>query len=163
MSSFINSSALCLAILTAGCASSQGFNRGELRQSLIPNQTIENAEIATALAKKTQLPKQFRVAVYFRDPIDRQRSNERPIWRWKESDKKAVFQLEKQLKTKEEISAVFPLARELVSGDRIEDLRLAAAQQGADALLVVSGTSSVDQYTGKLGWTRNLWSKSPKM
>lgn len=151
MSSLLKSGAVCLTILMVGCASSQGFNRGELRQSLIPNQTIENAEIASALAKKPQLPKPFRVAVHFREPSDGQRASK--LWRWKDSDKKSVFKLEKNLKTKEEVSAVFPLSRELVNGERIEDLRLAAAQQGADALLVVSGTSSVDQYTGKLGWT----------
>jgi hypothetical protein len=144
---------LPIAVLLTGCASSQGFNRGELRQSLIPNATVESAEIAAALAKKPQLPKPFRVAVHFREPSDRNQPNSRQLWRWKDTDKKTVYQLKNSLKFNEEVAAIFPLARELVSGDRIEDLRLSAAQQGADALLVVSGTSSIDQYNGKFGWT----------
>jgi hypothetical protein len=157
MSSYLKVITLAISVLSIGCASSQGFNRGELRQSLIPISTIETAAIAEALAKKPQLPKPFRVAVHFREPSGTNRTNENRQWRWKETEKRAVYQLEKSLKSKEEISAVFPLARELITqdpstGERIEDLRLAAAKQGADALLVVSGTSSVDQYTGKLGW-----------
>lgn len=157
MSSSLKAITLATSVLFLGCASSQGFNRGELRQSLIPASTIESAEIAAALAKKPQLPKPFRVAVYFREPLGSNRPNESRQWRWKETEKRAVYQLEQSLKSKEEISAVFPLARELITqdstGERIEDLRLAAAKQGADALLVVSGTSAIDRYTGKLGWT----------
>jgi hypothetical protein len=158
MSYYLKAITLGILGLSAGCASSQGFNRGELRQSLIPNSTIESAEIAAALSKKPQLPKPFRVAVHFREPNGPSRTTEIHQWRWKDAEKKAVYQLEKSLKSKEEISAVFPLARELLTQEssieeRIEDLRMAAAKQGADALLVVSGTSSVDQYTGKLGWT----------
>lgn len=143
----LTAACLTLAATVIGCASSQGFNRGELRQSLVPIQVVDNLEIAAALTKRPQLPKPFRVAIHFREP------NDRTQWRWQEADRKLILEVEKLLKVKAEVSAVFPLARELVSGDKIEDLRLAAAHQGADALLIVSGTSSVDRYTGKFGWT----------
>ncbi len=138
---------LLLCIASLGCASSQGFNRGQLRDTISQTPVIDNAEIAAALAKKPQLPKPFRIAVHFREPQSGHQ------WRWQEANRKEIYRLEEKLKVSGEVSAVFPLAGDLVIGDRVEDLRMAAAQQGADALLVVSGTSAVDRYTGKFGWT----------
>lgn len=141
---------IALALGLSACASSQGFHRESLRDPTQgpPNQpSIENEAIAKALAKRPQLPKPFRVAVHFKSPP------RHSDLRWKDSDRELFRRLANNLAPSDEISAIFPLAKALVRGEELEDLRLAAADQGADALLVVSANAEVERAANALSWT----------
>lgn len=41
----------------------------------------------------------------------------------------------------------------MASGNEIKSIRYAAAQHGADAVLIVSGINDVDSYTNRWAWT----------
>lgn len=138
-------------LVFTGCATSRGFNRGELRQEMNGKAVVDDAEIAKALTKKAQLPKPFKIGIYFKEPeAARARM---PKWRWTEEDKNKLFGLVEDLKATGEVSEIFPVSEATVGGSDLKSLRLAAARHGADALVVVQGLSDVDSYTNDLAWT----------
>lgn len=136
-----------VSFLLSACASSQGFHRDSLREEAAMQPKIDNEAIAKALAKRPQLPKPFRIAVHFKT------NPHRSELRWKDSDREMFRQVAEKFAPSEEISAIFPLAKPLVQSESLEDLRLAAADQGADALLLVSTTGDVEQASNGLSWS----------
>lgn len=142
-------------LISAGCASSRGFNRGTLRETLRGSvesrAVVDDAQIAKVLQLKAQLPKPFKVAVYFTEPAT---VNYRPPqWRWAESDKTEIMKLADSLKAIGEISDVVIMNPDTTTGEDLKALRLAAARHGAHALLVVSGVKDVDTYANNWAWT----------
>ncbi len=140
-----------LALGLSACASSQGFHRESLRDptqgGATQQPTVDSEAIAKSLAKRPQLPKPFRVAVHFKSTP---RHSE---LRWKETDRELFRRLADKLAPSDEISAIFPLAKALVRTEELEDLRLAAADQGADALMVISANSDIERVANNLSWT----------
>lgn len=143
---------LVLALISAGCASSRGFNRGELREQLNGKTEVSDADIAKVLATKAQLPKPFRLGIYFKDPVAKHQYDH-PKWKWTDEDKNKILKLAEKMKTIGEISDVFPISDATVTSSDLKSLRLAAARHGADALLIVTGINDVDSYTNNWGWT----------
>lgn len=137
-----------------GCASSQGFNRGALRESLETKPVITDSQIAQTLALKPQLPKPFKVAVLFREPV---RGYEARTWRWTDADKATLAKLADGLKASGEVSDVFVMSHDMLTTPAHEatmkEMRLAAARHGADALLIISGAQQIDSYSNNWGWT----------
>ena len=109
---------------------------------------VTDEDIKKALELKPQLPKPFRVGVYFID-------NEQKRWdlRWNSQDKDAILSLADDLKKTGEVSQLFLLNDSVVTGRDIKSIRLAAAHHGADAILVINATSATDQYMNRLGLT----------
>jgi hypothetical protein len=142
---------LLSAMLLSGCASSRGFNRGSLRESIEQKAVVDDKEIAKALARKAQLPKPFKIAIHLSAPTS---SNYRtPEWRWGEAEKTQLLKLADGLKASGEVSDVFIMNPDTASGESLKALRLAAARHGADALLIVSGVKDVDTYANNWAWT----------
>jgi hypothetical protein len=141
-------SAVCLALVLTGCASAKGFHREEMREAMKEagqeELQVTDTGIAEALSKKAQLPKPFRVAVYFKG-----KNYNDLYWRWTADDKQKLFTIQEEIAKFGEISAVMPLSQELIEKEDIASLRLAAARQGADALLVVNGIAEEDHYSNK--------------
>jgi hypothetical protein len=139
--------------LISGCTSSRGFNRGELRTGLGELATdTSDAEIAKTLSLKPQLPFPFTIGVYFKEP-ENKNGNQSVPWHWSEDDKEKILATAAKLQTSGQVSKVFTIHSSLVSGTDLRSLRLAAAQHGADALLVVSGANDADHYNNKWSWT----------
>jgi hypothetical protein len=141
---------LTLSTLLISCATSKGFNRGYLREDLggEPAQ-VTNTDISKALATKAQLPKPFKIGVYFKDPASHQANR----WHWSADDKEKILSLAQQLKETGEVSDVFPISEQIVNETDLAGLRMAAARHGADALLVVTGANDVDTYNNGWSWT----------
>lgn len=144
-----------LMTLHVGCAS-KGFNRGELKeQTTIAKPEFNDQDIKNAFNKKPNLPKEFKLAVYFKAPPQgNARLNSE--WRWTENDKAVLETIASDLKKEGVISDVFPIISSLAADDDIKSLRLAAAKHHADALLIVSGAGQTDRYINGLGWTYAL-------
>jgi hypothetical protein len=84
---------------------------------------------------RTSLPKTFDLAVYFIPSSDKN-----PSWIWERKTKdQLISQLAESARTKQ-VFELFPTKKQI--NDPLE-LRQMAAQQGADALLLINGTSSV--------------------
>jgi hypothetical protein len=141
-----------LLLFSVGCATSHGFNRGELREAMNGQAFVSDEEIKKALSLKPQLPKPFKLGIYFKDYAPANHY-EKVQWHWTDADKEKIFSQASLLKDKNEISDVFIISDAITNGTDLKSLRLAAAQHGADALMVVSGANDIDSYTNNLGWT----------
>lgn len=145
--------ALGFSLLQLGCMSkSKGFNRGELKNQIgVEKPVYDDKDIKAAFSKSANLPKPFKLAVYFKTP-SAQGLNKN--WRWTEQDKtRLIDDLGKELKSQGLVSGIFPLIDPLVSDEDIRSLRMVAAQHQADALLVVGGAGEIDRSLNNWGWT----------
>ncbi len=133
---------LSVAFLLSAC-SSKGFNKEVLRQELQSGETrqVTDEEIKKVFDLKPQLPKPFKVGVYFVD-------NNHRNWdlRWNSEDKQTIMELEAELVKTGEVSKMFLINESVVNGKDLKSIRLAAAHHGADALLMISSTSAAEQY-----------------
>ena len=142
---------ILITFVSFGCAS-KGFNRVELKKQIgVKTPVVDDEEIAKILAKKPNLPKPFKLALYFNSPVHT--GVEKPNWRWSESDLGLVHRVAEQLKSEGLISQVFPIVGSIVKDEDLRSIRIAAAKHGADAVMIVSGASSVDRYTNSWAWT----------
>lgn len=140
---------LSTILILAGCATSKGFNRDALREQLNGKSEMSDNDIGKK-APKTQLPKPFKVGIYFQEPSNKGQEN---LWEWEAADKKKILSTVEKFAKGGEISKVFAISPANVSGTDLKSLRAVAARQGADALIVVSAVNDVDQYTTEWAWT----------
>jgi hypothetical protein len=139
-----------VAALTFGGCASKGFNRGALQEQIgIKNPVVTDKDIKEILNKKANLPRPFKLAVYFKKPVEGyyQKSN----WRWNDKDKELILEAANELKSEKLVSEVFPILGSVVEGNDLKSVRVAAAKHGADAVLVINGAGEIDKYTNKLG------------
>jgi hypothetical protein len=140
-------SVLITSLLVLVSCSSKGFNKEALRQELVVGESrqVTDEDIKKVLDLRPQLPKPFKLGVYFVDSDFRN-------WdlRWNADDKQMVMSLEEELKKTGEVSKMFLINESVVNGKDLKSIRLAAAHHGADALLVVSNVSASEQYMN--GW-----------
>jgi hypothetical protein len=69
---------------------------------------------------------------------------------WRDRDREALLAHAESLRAKGVVSNLFVISPELVEGDDLRHLRLAAATYGADAVLVVKGAAEMDRYPDPL-------------
>jgi hypothetical protein len=143
-----------LILVLSGCAgASKGFDRGALRREIQIGERaqVSDAEIAAALARQPQLPPRFRVGVYVRDPEKHWGMD----WQWTADDKDRLLRAVTQLVPEGILGDAFFVNPLTLQGNDLRALRLAAAQHGADALLVVAGASDLDTYMNN--WAVTYW------
>lgn len=140
---------LSAVLLITSCATSRGINRENLKQQLDDKTSIADSEINQAQSAKAKLPKPFKVAIYFQEPTKAE--VERIDWSWSNEDKERIQKAVDRFKSNGEISKSFILNTK--SHSDVKSLRQAAAQQGADTLLVISAVNDLDKYNTQLGWT----------
>lgn len=143
---------LASCLFFSSCTMSKGFHRDSLRSELNDKIEVTDAEIQKALSLRPQLPLPFTVGVFFKEP-DNQNRWTNPPWHWTDEDKEKVLATAQKLKEGGQVSKVFVISPSVVSGTDLKNLRLAAAQHGADALLVVSGAQDTDSYHNSWSWT----------
>lgn len=152
-----------MLLMMAGCAA-KGFDRGALRQQLAQDTPppVTNSDVQRALELKPQLTFPFRLAVYLQPGSMNVTSKEwspnhgytqsssdpagTKDWRWEGEDKDQILSAAEKLKSDGVISDVFVIPQAKVSKNDVEGIRLAAAEQGADAVLVINGVADVDRY-----------------
>jgi rhombotail lipoprotein len=129
---------LFVPILLCGCA--HGIDRTALQERLNDGsiQTTD-ATISEIRGLKPQLRFPCRVAVYLKP------SNTHD-WRWTPEDKVVLDQLTAVLKKEGVVADVFPLPEIVAGKGDVKELRVAAAQCGADALFLVHGAAQTDSY-----------------
>ena len=139
---------LVLVALQIGCTS-RGFNRGELSQQFtLKAPAYDDAKIRSIASKKPNLPKPFRVGVYFATPTIQA---DKAQWRWTDQDKRILDEVGRELKAQGLISDFFPILDTFVEARNLASLRVVAARHAADAVLVINGTGQVDRYFNPAG------------
>ncbi len=109
---------------------------------------MTDEEIKKVFDLKPQLPKPFKIGVYFVDNSLRSYD-----FRWNSEDKETILNLEEELKKTGEVSKIFLINESVVTGKDLKSLRLAAAHHGADALLMISSTHDTEGYANGMAAT----------
>ncbi len=142
---------ISLTLFVSGCAS-KGFNRGALQDQIgVKSPVVADKDIKEVLSRKSNLPKPFKLAIYFKKPDASDFKS--PKWRWSDKDKDLILDAATELKSENLISDVFPILGSLVEGNDLKSIRVAAAKHGADAVLVIDGAGEIDKYINNWGWT----------
>ena len=153
-----NSLALALVLLVA-CASSGGFEQPAPRVPASDAPVINDDDVERAFALQAQLPKPYRMGVLFRDP---KRGSEQEVeWRWEPEHREAVLKALEPLAGKGELGAVYSIARTTVVGDDLHAIRVAAARQGIDAVLVISADNKIERSAN--GWAMTYLAVLPML
>lgn len=135
--------ALMLVLTLSACMSQQGFDRNLMRTQLGDARESKNRNINEILALRPQLVLPCKVAIYFR--------HGRWSEEWTSNDKNRLLQLEPELQHRHLVSELLLVNDSIVSGDDLQEIRIAAARLGADAVLVINGSASTDKYSNPLG------------
>lgn len=139
-------SGFALLILLAGCHS-RGFNKGYLASQVDETRVaITDHDIEEAFSRKPQLSRPFRMGTYFKAPQGRY--FEGALWRWDETDRAHFDALSREWVSSGLVSEVVDISPLTVARDKdsLKAIRLAAAQHGLDAILVVAGATDIDRY-----------------
>ena len=129
------------------CGGSTGFQQPTVRDPVSTAPAINESEVAAAFALRPQLPKPYRLGVYFRPNPD---TSDEPEWRWDPEHKRAILDIAKSLRASGEVADVFAIDPTTAVTDDLRAIRVAAARHGADAVLVVSGGDEEQQALN--GW-----------
>lgn len=145
-----------LLALAWGCAT--GFDRGAIQERLSEDQLqVSSQDISEVLKLKPQVQFPFKLGIYldsgragYSEPYPR--STTEFFWNveWRAADKEKVLAALEPLKGRGVLSDAFFISTMTVSGRSWEEVRLAAARHGADAVLVVRSVSQVDSYLNPL-------------
>lgn len=145
---------LALMLALTACASPRGFDRGALRGQVSEKVQISEEDIKKALELKPQLPNPFRLAVYFSPGRYGWYSSR---WDWRKEDKDQLAAFAEALKKNGVVSEAVFLTDDMIEATKYDvtnrDIRLGAARAGADAVLILRGTSDIDKYNNILGVT----------
>lgn len=136
---------LLLVVAATACASAQGFDRRKLHADLAEPVVVNDEEIRVALEAKPQLPSPFKLALAFQ-PLRGQVT-------WRLSDKQVVLDAAEALAKSGVVSSAIVVDVGEAKPVDNRAARLAAARAGADAVLVIRGTSDTDKYNNVLGVT----------
>ena len=143
-----------LLLSLAACASSCGFDRGTLRSQIADQKVITEEDIQKTLNLKPQLPSPFKLAICFTQPTSKRYYGS--LWNWRSEDKDIISTATDALKTSGIITETIVIGDDIVEGNDNRAIRMAAARVGADAVLIVRGTSDIDRYNNALGYTYAL-------
>jgi hypothetical protein len=144
-------------VLTA-CGGTTGFQQSTARDAVSAPPEINESEVAAAFALRPQLPKPYRVGVFFRPNAS---SADEPQWRWDPEHKRAVLGIAKALRASGELGDVFAIDEGTAASDDLRAIRIAAARHGADAVLVVSGGDEVRESLN--GWAASYAALLPML
>jgi len=117
---------LLLVVTMTACASSRGFDRGNLRSQIVDQKVVTEEDIKKALELKPQLPAPFKLAVFFAPPKSGWRYGS--SWNWMGEDKDTFIQMKSDLIAKNIISDMFVLSDSILEGTDNKAIRLAAAE-----------------------------------
>lgn len=141
-----------LAIAVTACASSRGFDRGALRSEITDQAVVTEDDIKRALAARPQLPRPFKLAIHCAPPkVPERRYGD--SWKWLGDDKQKLLEMGAELKARGVVSEVLLLGEAIVEGSDNKAIRLAAAQAGADAVLILKGIADVDSHLNAWSFT----------
>lgn len=150
----VSNALLLLVFVLAGCASSQGFDRGRLDRSLAGEKAaVTDDEIQRILALKPQLTFPFRLGIFLKG----YESQWGRTWSRLEGAGHAESEeWVRELKEAGIVSDVIVVSPLTVGAYDLKNIRMGAARHGVDAVLVVESASDVDRYnnvSALLYWT----------
>lgn len=132
---------LITVAVSAGCTSSQGFNRSAISQTLVSTPTAEQEREPPT----SRLSTPFHLAVFFIHRTVTPGASVQPV-DWRSADGDALLRWLTPLQDEHILADTFVLIDPTIRGEHIEDIKQAGARYGADALLLVDGSTAIDRY-----------------
>jgi len=136
-----------IVLMIATACGPHGFDRPTLKKGLGAQLPPADDEIARALATRPGTRPPLRIAVYLHP--ERAMGGSR-AWGWTGRDKDVLLEDTERLRRDRLVTDMFVLSDLVIPSRDVKSLRLAAAQNGADALLLVTGGADVDAYNNPL-------------
>ena len=136
--------------LSAGCASSQGFDRTVMNEVL----HVEPAPIPESqplASQGTHLATPLRLGVFFVNHDFPHRQSVRKV-EWLGRDRDQLLLELALLKDKHVLQEEFVLIDATLRGEDIRGIRQAGARYGADVVLIINGVAAVDRYNNRFAW-----------
>ncbi|MEW6246666.1 MAG: hypothetical protein AB1555_08155 [Nitrospirota bacterium] len=128
-------------LILTGCAGSKGLDRAALQETLRRGADQLLAQGNPSPPQVSRLVVPFTLGVYFTPANYLHRRFE-----WTDADKETLAAWGRRLKREGLLSDILLLADSSVHGTTLNEIRLAAARYGADAVLIVDGAAAVDRY-----------------
>jgi hypothetical protein len=151
---------LVFVVLLAACGGSAGFQQVGPRPPVSVEPVINDDQVQRAFELQAQLPKPYRMGVLFRDTAPTPNADAR-AWRWEPEHRTQLMKALEALEGKGEVGTVVSIARAAVAGDDLHAIRVAAARQGLDAVLVVTGSDAIERDMN--GWATTYLAVLPML
>ena len=139
-----------IVALSAGCASSQGFDRTAMSEALHVDPTLIPEGRPTA-SQSVHLPTPFRLGVFFASHDFPNRQSIRKV-EWLARDRDQLLRELAPLQDKHVLQDAFVLMDATLRGEDIRGIRQVGARYGADVVLIVDGAAAVDRYNNRFAW-----------
>lgn len=148
---------LCLTIVlalivtvSAGCASSQGFNRAAMFETLhLDSSTEEDGQPIANQVSRFSSP--FRLGVFFVDHNIPPGQSIRKV-EWLSADRGQLLHDLAPLQGDHILMDTFVLMDATLRGEDIRAIRQAGARYGADLVLIIDGVAAIDRYNNRSAW-----------
>ncbi|MBH0202268.1 MAG: hypothetical protein HP496_08240 [Nitrospira sp.] len=139
-----------LVALSAGCASSQGFDRTAMSEALhiAPTPIPESQPLAN---QGVHLSTPLRLGVFFVGHNFPHRPSVRTV-EWLARDRDHLLRELAPLQDQHVLRETFVLMDATLRGEDILGIRQAGARYGADVVLIVDGVAAVDRYNNYVAW-----------
>lgn len=136
-----------IVTVSAGCASSQGFNRAAMIETLHVDPTPDqnNEPLAN---QSSRLSTPFRLGIFFEDHNIPAGQSIRKV-EWLSADRSQILREFAPLQDEQILRDTFVLMDATLRGDDIRGIRQAGARYGADLVLIVRGAAAVDRYNNR--------------
>ena len=135
--------------VSAGCASSQGFDRAAISEALHVDLDRNEDQPPVSPASNLSLP--FRLGVFFADHDVPTGQSIRKV-EWLGADRDQLLRLLAPLQDKQILKDTVVLMDATLRGENILTIRQAGARYGADAVLIVRGVAALDRYNNAYAW-----------
>ena len=136
-----------IVTVSAGCASSQGFNRAAMIETLHVDPTPDqnNEPLAN---QSSHLSTPFRLGIFFEDHNVPAGQSIRKV-EWLSADRSQLLREFAPLQDEQILTDTFVLMDATLRGDDIRGIRQAGARYGSDLVLIVRGAAAVDRYNNR--------------
>jgi rhombotail lipoprotein len=136
---------LIILVMLMGCTPSS-FNRASMKHSLY-NQPKEglDEEIRQTIQAKQQIKTPFKLGIFFDSEVP-SREMSLGLNFWEHKDKLLFISRIQDLNKEEIVSETVIIPDLIISGNDPTSIRLAAAKENVDAVLIIKGIDAIDTY-----------------
>ncbi len=139
-----------LVALSAGCASSQGFDRAAMTEVLRMDPISDQHHQPLANQGSSPSPP-FRLGVFFAGHDFPNRQSIRKV-EWRARNRDQLLHELAPLQDTHVLQDAFVLMDATLRGENIRGIRQAGARYGVDVVLIVDGVAAVDRYNNRFAW-----------
>lgn len=135
--------------MSAGCASSQGFDRAGISEAL--HVDLDRNEDQSPVSPTSNLSLPFRLGVFY---AGHDVPTGQSIWKveWLGADRDQLLRLLATLQDEQILTDTVALMDATLRREDVRGIKQAGARYGADVVLIVDGAAALDRYNNAYAW-----------